>query len=233
MILAEPYESWKLNREDAEINGDNHFSSSYDTPLRPDAFDLDDETKIQMIQEKFSDIMNILGLDLSDDSLKGTPYRVAKMFVNEVFNGLNPKNKPNVKTFENKYQYKSILIEKNINVQSFCEHHFLPIVGKANIGYIPDKQVVGLSKLNRIVDYYSRRPQVQERLTRQILEDLKSILQTEDVIVMIDAKHLCVSSRGIKDLGSSTLTIEGSGKFKLDSKREEFISLVSTNTNQF
>ncbi len=233
MILAEPYESWKLNREDAEINGDNHFSSSYDTPLRPDAFDLDDETKIQMIQEKFSDIMNILGLDLSDDSLKGTPYRVAKMFVNEVFNGLNPKNKPNVKTFENKYQYKSILIEKNINVQSFCEHHFLPIVGKANIGYIPDKQVVGLSKLNRIVDYYSRRPQVQERLTRQILEDLKSTLQTEDVIVMIDAKHLCVSSRGIKDLGSSTLTIEGSGKFKLDSKREEFISLVSTNTNQF
>jgi GTP cyclohydrolase I len=233
MILAEPYESWKLNREDAEINGDNHFSSSYDTPLRPDAFDLNDETKIQMIQEKFSDIMNILGLDLSDDSLKGTPYRVAKMFVNEVFNGLNPKNKPNVKTFENKYQYKSILIEKNINVQSFCEHHFLPIVGKANIGYIPDKQVVGLSKLNRIVDYYSRRPQVQERLTRQILEDLKSTLQTEDVIVMIDAKHLCVSSRGIKDLGSSTLTIEGSGKFKLDSKREEFISLVSTNTNQF
>jgi GTP cyclohydrolase I len=233
MILAEPYESWKLNREDDEINGDNHFSSSYDTPLRPDAFDLDDETKIKLIQEKFSDIMNILGLDLTDDSLKGTPYRVAKMFVNEVFNGLNPKNKPNVKTFENKYQYKSILIEKNINVQSFCEHHFLPIVGKANIGYIPDKQVVGLSKLNRIVDYYSRRPQVQERLTRQILEDLKSTLQTEDVIVMIDAKHLCVSSRGIKDLGSSTLTIEGSGKFKLDSKREEFISLVSTNTNQF
>ncbi|NBU98973.1 MAG: GTP cyclohydrolase I FolE [Spirochaetia bacterium] len=233
MILAEPYESWKLNREHDEINGDNHFSSSYDTPLRPDAFDLDDETKIKLIQEKFSDIMNILGLDLSDDSLKGTPYRVAKMFVNEVFNGLNPKNKPNVKTFENKYQYKSILIEKNINVQSFCEHHFLPIVGKANIGYIPDKQVVGLSKLNRIVDYYSRRPQVQERLTRQILEELKSTLQTEDVIVMIDAKHLCVSSRGIKDLGSSTLTIEGSGKFKLDSKREEFISLVSTNTNQF
>jgi GTP cyclohydrolase I len=233
MILAEPYESWKLNREDDEINGDNHFSSSYDTPLRPDAFDLDDETKIKLIQEKFSDIMNILGLDLTDDSLEGTPYRVAKMFVNEVFNGLNPKNKPNVKTFENKYQYKSILIEKNINVQSFCEHHFLPIVGKANIGYIPDKQVVGLSKLNRIVDYYSRRPQVQERLTRQILEDLKSTLQTEDVIVMIDAKHLCVSSRGIKDLGSSTLTIEGSGKFKLDSKREEFISLVSTNTNQF
>ena len=233
MILAEPYESWKLNREHDEINGDNHFSSSYDTPLRPDAFDLDDETKIKLIQEKFSDIMNILGLDLSDDSLKGTPYRVAKMFVNEVFNGLNTKNKPNVKTFENKYQYKSILIEKNINVQSFCEHHFLPIVGKANIGYIPDKQVVGLSKLNRIVDYYSRRPQVQERLTRQILEELKSTLQTEDVIVMIDAKHLCVSSRGIKDLGSSTLTIEGSGKFKLDSKREEFISLVSTNTNQF
>lgn len=233
MILAEPYESWKLNREHDEINGDNHFSSSYDTPLRPDAFDLDDETKIKLIQEKFSDIMNILGLDLSDDSLKGTPYRVAKMFVNEVFNGLNPKNKPNVKTFENKYQYKSILIEKNINVQSFCEHHFLPIVGKANIGYIPDKQVVGLSKLNRIVDYYSRRPQVQERLTRQILEELKSTLQTEDVIVMIDAKHLCVSSRGIKDLCSSTLTIEGSGKFKLDSKREEFISLVSTNTNQF
>ena len=233
MILAEPYESWKLNREDDEINGDNHFSSSYDTPLRPDAFDLNDETKIKLIQEKFSDIMNILGLDLTDDSLKGTPYRVAKMFVNEVFNGLNPKNKPNVKTFENKYQYKSILIEKNINVQSFCEHHFLPIVGKANIGYIPDKQVVGLSKLNRIVDYYSRRPQVQERLTRQILEDLKSTLQTEDVIVMIDAKHLCVSSRGIKDLGSSTLTIEGSGKFKLDSKREEFISLISTNTNQF
>jgi GTP cyclohydrolase I len=233
MILAEPYESWKLNREYDEINGDNHFSSSYDTPLRPDAFDLDDDTKIKLIQEKFSDIMNILGLDLSDDSLKGTPYRVAKMFVNEVFNGLNPKNKPNVKTFENKYQYKSILIEKNINVQSFCEHHFLPIVGKANIGYIPDKLVVGLSKLNRIVDYYSRRPQVQERLTRQILEDLKTTLQTEDVIVMIDAKHLCVSSRGIKDLGSSTLTIEGSGKFKLDSKREEFISLISTNTNQF
>ena len=171
--------------------------------------------------------MNVLGLDLTDDSLQGTPYRVAKMFVNEIFYGLNPKNKPNVKTFENKYQYKSMLIEKNINVQSFCEHHFLPIIGKANIGYIPDKQVVGLSKLNRIVDYYSRRPQVQERLTRQILEDLKNTLQTDDIIVMIDAKHLCVSSRGIKDLGSSTLTIEASGKFKLDSKREEFIHLIS------
>lgn len=228
MILAEPVENRKLNREEADFYGENHSSSSYDTPLRPDAFDLDDETKIHLIQDKFADIMKVLGLDLSDDSLKGTPYRVAKMFVNEVFYGLNPKNKPIVKTFENKYQYKNLLIEKNINVQSFCEHHFLPIIGKANIGYIPNEQVVGLSKLNRIVDYFARRPQVQERLTRQILEELKNTLQTEDVIVMIDAKHLCVSSRGIKDLNSSTLTIEASGKFKLDSKREEFIRLIST-----
>ena len=228
MILAEPVDTRKLNREEAEMYGENHTASSYDTPLRPDAFDLDDETKILLIQEKFADIMKVLGLDLSDDSLRGTPYRVAKMFVNEVFYGLDPKNKPNVKTFENKYGYKNVLIEKNINVQSFCEHHFLPIVGKAHIGYIPNERVVGLSKLNRIVDYYSRRPQVQERLTRQILEELKTTLETDDVIVLIDAKHLCVSSRGIKDLGSSTLSIEASGKFKIDSKREEFIRLVST-----
>ncbi len=232
MILAEPIQDWKLNREEAELFGENHSSTSYDTPLRSDAFTLDDDAKIQLIQDKFADIMDVLGLDLTDDSLQGTPYRVAKMFVNEIFYGLNPKNKPNVKTFENKYQYKNILIEKNINVQSFCEHHFLPIIGKANIGYMPDKQVVGLSKLNRIVDYYSRRPQVQERLTRQILEDLKNTLQTDDIIVMIDAKHLCVSSRGIKDLGSSTLTIEASGKFKLDSKREEFIHLISSDFNK-
>ncbi|MDX1959319.1 MAG: GTP cyclohydrolase I FolE [Leptospiraceae bacterium] len=213
--------------EEAETIGDNHSFSSIDTPLKKDAFVLGDEDKIVQIQEKFAEIMDILGLDLSDDSLNGTPYRVAKMFVKEIFSGLSPKNKPNLKTFENKYGYNKILVEKNITLQSFCEHHFLPIVGIAHVAYIPDQRVVGLSKLNRVVDYYARRPQVQERLTVQILNELKTVLETESVIVFIDAKHLCVSSRGVKDLGSSTQTIQYSGKFEEEQTRNEFFKMIS------
>ena len=216
----------KLEEREDDYIGDNHLSISTETPMREDAFDLNDEEKINLIQEKFKDIMNILGLDLTDDSLKGTPNRVAKMFVKEIFSGLNPENKPSVRVFENKYGYNNILVEKNINLQSFCEHHFLPIIGKAHVGYIPNRKVVGLSKLNRVVDYFARRPQVQERLTNQIYEELKNTLHTDDVIIVIDAKHLCVSSRGIQDISSSTQTIQFGGKFKDIQMRNEFFRLI-------
>ncbi len=218
---------------DEDMMDDDHLSTSTETPMREDAFLLTDEEKITLIQEKFSDIMNIMGLDLNDDSLKGTPKRVAKMFIQEIFSGLNPKNKPEIKVFENKYQYDSVLVEKNIKVNSFCEHHFLPIVGKAHVGYIPKNKVVGLSKLNRVVDYFSRRPQVQERLTKQILEELVETLFTDDVIVVIDAVHLCVSARGVKDLSSSTQTIQYSGRFTDIRFREEFFKLISLNQNGY
>jgi GTP cyclohydrolase I len=216
----------KLEEREDDYVGDNHLSISTETPMREDAFDLNDQEKINLIQEKFKDIMDILGLDLTDDSLKGTPKRVAKMFVKEIFSGLNPENKPSVRVFDNKYGYNNILVEKNINLQSFCEHHFLPIIGKAHVGYIPNQKVVGLSKLNRIVDYFARRPQVQERLTNQIYEELKNTLFTDDVIVVIDAKHLCVSSRGIQDISSSTQTIQFGGKFKDSNMRNEFFRLI-------
>jgi len=160
----------KLTLENEDLCGDNHVGSSAQTPLRSDAFDLDDDQKIELIQEKVGEILHTLGMDLTDDSLKGTPKRVAKMFVKEIFSGLHPDNKPKASTFDNKYKYGEILVEKNITLYSTCEHHLLPIVGKAHVAYISNGTVVGLSKMNRIVQYYAQRPQVQERLTLQIEE---------------------------------------------------------------
>ena len=207
--------------------GDNHIGTSIETPLRDDAFDLSDEEKMTIIEDRFRDIMETMGLDLTDDSLQGTPHRVAKMFVKEIFYGLNPENKPRISVFENKFKYGEMLVEKNINMNSFCEHHFLPIVGKAHVAYISSGEVVGLSKINRIVDYFARRPQVQERLTVQIAAELKKVLKTDDVAVVIDAKHMCVSCRGIQDESSTTLTAEYSGKFKEKATREEFLKYLN------
>ncbi len=198
-----------------------------ETPLRPDAFDLSDAEKKEKIAFHFKEIMETLGLDLTDDSLQGTPKRVAKMYVEEIFSGLNPKNKPKIALFENKYKYDQMLVEKDILLYSNCEHHFLPIYGKAHIAYISNGKVIGLSKLNRIVNYFAKRPQVQERLSIQIGEELKSILNTEDVAVLIEAKHLCVSSRGIQDDQSSTITSYYSGQFKSDTKIQEFLNLIN------
>jgi GTP cyclohydrolase I len=212
-----------------EMIGDNHVATSMETPMRDDAFLLSDEQKMVLIEDKFRDIMNIMGLDLNDDSLNGTPHRVAKMFIKEIFSGLNPENKPKISVFENKFKYGEMLVEKNINVNSTCEHHFLPIVGKAHVAYVSSGQVIGLSKINRVVDYFARRPQVQERLTVQIANELKRILNTQDVAVVIDAKHLCVSSRGIQDEGSSTITAEYGGIFKDSQRRDEFLKYISIN----
>ena len=216
----------KDSASNPEDLGDQHLMTSMDTPLRPDAFDRTDEEKISKISQLFKDIMYELGLDLQDDSLSGTPHRVAKMYINELFYGLNPVNKPKLSTFENRYGYNKLLIEKDIKVNSACEHHFLPIVGRAHIGYIPKDRVIGLSKINRIVDYYAHRPQVQERLTLQIYNELRSTLATDDIIVVIDADHLCVSARGVKDTSSSTTTLEYSGIFLSESKRNEFFNLL-------
>lgn len=207
--------------------GDNHVGTSYNTPLRADAFELDDNLKIEMIEKHFKSIMEVLGLDLTDDSLRGTPNRVAKMYVKEIFSGLNPANKPQAKLFDNKYQYNQMLVEKNITFYSNCEHHFVPIIGKAHVAYISNGKVIGLSKLNRIVQYFAHRPQVQERLTMQIANELKQALQTEDVAVVIDAAHLCVASRGIKDIQSTTITAEYGGKFLEDNTRNEFLKFIS------
>lgn len=212
--------------ENIDLIGDNHVATSVETPMRNDAFDLSDEKKIAAIEDKFRDIMEIMGLDLKDDSLQGTPHRVAKMFVKEIFYGLNPENKPKISVFENKFNYGEMLVEKNINMNSTCEHHFLPIVGKAHVAYISNGEVIGLSKINRIVDYFARRPQVQERLTVQIANELKNILKTDDVAIVIDAKHMCVSSRGIQDESSSTVTAEYSGKFKEKSVKDEFLKYL-------
>lgn len=209
-----------------EFISDEHISSSFDTPLRADAFQMDDDTKIQLITESFTRIMNVLGLDLNDDSLKDTPSRVAKMYVKEIFRGLNPELKPLPTLFENHYKYNQMLVEKNISVFSNCEHHFVPITGKAHVAYISNGKVIGLSKLNRIVQYFSQRPQVQERLTIQIANELKQVLQTEDVAVVIDAHHHCVSSRGIRDINSSTVTAEYSGKFLESDTRNEFLKHI-------
>ena len=211
--------------DDDEI-GNNHVSTSYNTPLKSDAFDLSDELKIELIESHFSEIMNILGLDLTDDSLKGTPKRVAKMYVKEIFSGLNPANAPKIALFDNKYHYNEMLVEKNISFYSNCEHHFVPIVGKAHVAYIANGKVIGLSKINRIVQYFAKRPQVQERLTVQIAKYLKEVLKTEDVAVMIDAVHLCVSSRGVEDTSSSTVTSSFGGKFINDQTRNEFLQLI-------
>lgn len=197
------------------------------TPLRVNAFDLTDEEKIDAISEYFRKIMCTLGLDLDDDSLKGTPGRVAKMFVKEIFSGLNPKNKPVISLFDNKYKYNQMLIEKNIALYSNCEHHFVPIIGKVHVAYISSGKVIGISKINRIVQYYAQRPQVQERLTIQIANELKSILQTDNVAVVIDALHLCVSSRGVKDANSTTITAEYSGVFLEIERRDDFLRYIS------
>ncbi|MEM1120752.1 MAG: GTP cyclohydrolase I FolE [Bacteroidota bacterium] len=209
-----------------ELEGDNHVMTSIETPMRPDAFDKSDDEKIKIIQDCFAVIMETLGLDLRDDSLRGTPYRVAKMYVKEIFSGLDPKNKPKISVFDNKYNYNKMLIEKNITLRSSCEHHFLPISGKAHVAYISTGKVIGLSKINRIVDYFGSRPQVQERMTIQIYNELKKELNTEDVMVVVDAEHMCVSARGIKDNTSSTVTMEYGGKFNEASYRDEFLRLL-------
>ncbi|GGB84279.1 GTP cyclohydrolase 1 [Dyadobacter sediminis] len=211
---------------ETEEIGDDHLQSSLETPMRKDAFAMEDEVKIELIEKHFRHIMEIMGLDLNDDSLKGTPKRVAKMYIKEVFSGLDPKNKPSVTLFDNKYKYDQMLVEKDITVFSNCEHHFVPIYGKAHIAYISSGKVIGLSKLNRIVEYFSKRPQVQERLTVQIADELKRALKTEDVAVVIDAQHMCVQSRGIRDSGSSTVTAFYGGKFQDENTRKEFLSYL-------
>lgn len=214
-----------LNVLSIEEIGDDHLYTGLKTPIKKDAFKLSDEEKKQKIEVLFSKIMDVIGLDLTDDSLKGTPKRVAKMYIDEIFSGINPKNKPKVALFENKYQYNQMLVEKNITFYSNCEHHFVPIIGKAHIAYISSGRVIGLSKINRIVQYFAKRPQVQERLTNQIAEELKIILNTEDIAVIIDAKHLCVSSRGIKDDTSTTVTSYFGGKFN---KQDKIVELQNT-----
>lgn len=215
-----------IEKEIYELIGDNHQMTSAETPLRPDAFDKSDADKMQTIEHHFHAIMQEMGLDMTDDSLKGTPHRVAKMFIQEIFSGLNPANKPKISVFDNSYHYDKMLVEANISFNSTCEHHFLPIIGKAHIGYVSSGKVIGLSKLNRIVDYYSRRPQVQERLIMQIFNELKSVLETDNVIVVMEATHLCVSSRGIKDESSYTSTIQYGGIFNEKENRNDFFNLI-------
>jgi GTP cyclohydrolase I len=218
------------NEEFQDEIGNNHISSSAKNPVREDAFDISDDEKIDRIKKDVQNILLTLGMDLTDDSLKGTPNRVAKMFVKEIFGGLNPDKKPNASTFENSYKYGEMLVEKNITVYSTCEHHLLPIIGRAHVAYISNGRVVGLSKINRIVEYYSKRPQVQERLTMQIVQELQKALGTEDVACIIDAKHLCVNSRGIKDIESSTVTSEFGGKFKEELTRRELLEYIKLDT---
>lgn len=210
--------------------GENHISTSINTPLRKDAFELSDEQKMTEIENYFAKIMHTLGLDLNDDSLRGTPKRVAKMYVKEIFSGLNPENKPEISIFKNIYNYDQMLMEKNITFYSNCEHHFVPIIGKAHVAYISSGTIIGLSKINRIVDYYARRPQVQERLTMQIANELKAVLNTEDIAIVIEGKHLCVSSRGIKDDSSTTVTSSFNGKFANEATRAEFIHYLKTSS---
>lgn len=210
--------------------GDNHIGIGAENPLRADAFEMSDDQKIESIKKDVEKILHTLGMDLTDDSLKGTPNRVAKMFVKEIFGGLNPAKKPGSSTFENHYKYGEMLVEKNITIYSTCEHHLLPIVGRAHVAYISNGTVVGLSKMNRIVDYFAKRPQVQERLTMQIVQELKKVLNTEDVACVIDAKHLCVNSRGIRDIESSTVTSEFGGKFKEQNVRRELLDYIKLET---
>ncbi|MBV6647266.1 MAG: GTP cyclohydrolase I FolE [Cyclobacteriaceae bacterium] len=213
-------------RNNFELNGDAHVMTSVETPVRDDAFVKSDQEKINNIEKLFAEIMDELGLDLADDSLKGTPYRVAKMYVKELFHGLNPENKPSLSVFDNKYQYNKMLVEKDITFSSACEHHFLPIVGRAHIAYISSGKVIGLSKINRIVEYYGKRPQVQERMTLQIFKELQEALQTKDVMVVVEAEHMCVSTRGVNDKTSRTTTLEYGGKFDNESLRNEFYQLI-------
>ncbi len=220
----------KMNEEKIIEIGDNHVATSAENPMRADAFDISDTEKIEKIQESVKDILQTLGMDLTDDSLQGTPKRVAKAFVNEIFMGLNPANLPKASTFENNYNYGEMLVEKNIVVYSTCEHHLLPIIGRAHVAYISNGKVIGLSKMNRIVEYFSKRPQVQERLTMQIVQAMQEALGTKDVACVVDAKHLCVNSRGIKDIESSTVTSEFGGKFKEKETRKEFLQYLQMDT---
>ena len=218
------------NEEFHDDLGSNHIATSAQNPMRSDAFDVSDDQKIELIKSNVEAILTTLGMDLNDDSLKGTPNRVAKMFVKEIFSGLNPNKKPSSSTFENHYKYGEMLVEKNITLYSTCEHHLLPIIGRAHIAYISNGTVVGLSKMNRIVDYFAKRPQVQERLTMQIVQELQQVLNTQDVACVIDAKHLCVNSRGIRDIESSTVTAEYGGKFKEEKTKREFLDFIKLET---
>ena len=220
-----------INTDDLQDEiGNNHIATSAENPVRKDAFHLTDEQKIESIKGEVEKILHTLGMDLTDDSIKGTPNRVAKMFVKELFGGLNPAKKPNASTFDNNYKYGEMLVEKNITLYSTCEHHLLPIIGRAHIAYISSGRVIGLSKMNRIVDYFAKRPQVQERLTMQIVQELQRALNTEDVACVIDAKHLCVNSRGIRDIESSTVTSEFGGKFKDKETKREFLNYIQMDT---
>jgi GTP cyclohydrolase I len=220
----------KLIPDSITDKSEDHFSSNPKTPLRSDAFDKTDDEKIKIIEKKVLTILETLGMDMTDDSLKGTPLRVAKMFVKETFGGLHPDHKPKASIFKNSYKYGEMLVEKNITLYSTCEHHLLPIVGKAHLAYISNGSVIGLSKMNRIVDYYAKRPQVQERLTLQIVKELQDVLETQDVACVIDAKHLCVNSRGINDIASSTVTSEFGGLFNNEEKKREFLDYIKLDT---
>lgn len=216
----------KLFEDQIDLLGEDHIGSSSETPIRDNAFDISDDDKIASIEKDVYNILETLGMDLTDDSLKGTPKRVAKMFVKEIFGGLKPENLPKSSTFENKYNYSEMLVEKNITVYSTCEHHLLPIVGRAHVAYFSKGRVIGLSKMNRIVEYFAKRPQVQERLTIQVVKALQKALNTQDVACVIDAKHLCVNSRGIKDVDSSTVTAEFGGKFQDQNIKREFLDYL-------
>ncbi len=220
----------KLNEIIDEM-GDNHISGSAQNPIRNDAFELTDQEKITSIEKDVTNILHTLGMDLEDDSLSGTPRRVAKMFVNEIFGGLNPKKEPKLSTFKNSYKYGEMLVEKNITLYSTCEHHLLPIVGRAHVAYISSGKVIGLSKMNRIVEYFAKRPQVQERLNMQIVQALQKALGTEDVACIIDAKHLCVNSRGVGDIASSTVTAEYGGKFNDETVKRELLDYIKLETS--
>lgn len=227
IMLNTLIEKRPLNGFTEEEIGNDHISTGLKTPMRTDAFEMSDAEKKVKIADLFEQIMDVMGLDLTDDSLRGTPNRVAKMYIDEIFSGLNPDNKPKVALFDNKYQYNQMLVEKNITFYSNCEHHFVPIIGKAHIAYISSGKVIGLSKLNRIVQYYAKRPQVQERLTNQIANELTDILDTKHIAVIIDAKHLCVSSRGIKDDTSATVTSYYGGVFNTPHKIAELQHYIS------
>ena len=219
-----------INKDLNDEIGEGHIATNAENPVRNDAFDIPDDKKIELIRKDVESILTTLGMDLTDDSLKGTPNRVAKMFVKEIFGGLNPNKKPGSSTFVNHYKYGEMLVEKNITLYSTCEHHLLPIVGRAHLAYISNGTVVGLSKMNRIVDYFAKRPQVQERLTMQIVQELQKVLNTQDVACVIDAKHLCVNSRGIRDIESSTVTSEFGGRFKEDKIKREFLDYIKLDT---
>lgn len=221
-----------LPKPQLEDIGDNHIASASDTPLRDDAFELSNTEKIEKIASHFREIMETIGLDLTDDSLRGTPLRVAKMYIEEVFSGLDPENKPTATLFDNKFDYNEMVVEKEITFYSHCEHHFVPIIGKAHVAYISSGKVIGLSKINRIVQYYAKRPQVQERLTIQIAEDLIKTLKTENVAVVMDADHLCVSSRGVNDTNSKTGTAYFSGRFKEQSTKSEFLNYINSSISK-